>query len=56
DAMWGERMRGKGPYAWMIGRRFELAARRLGLNQPKLQLRADRFKAPVPHGGQMRLI
>jgi len=56
DAIWGERMRGKGPYAWMIGRRFELAAKRLGLNQPKLQLRADRFKAPVPPGGQMRLI
>jgi DNA repair photolyase len=56
DAQWGERMRGKGPYAWMIGRRFELAARRLGLNQPKVQLRADLFKPPVLPGGQMRLI
>jgi DNA repair photolyase len=56
DAQWGERMRGKGPYAWMIGRRFELAARRLGLNQPKVQLRTDLFKPPVLPGGQMRLI
>jgi DNA repair photolyase len=56
DAEWGQRMRGKGPYAWMIGRRFELAARRLGLNQPKMQLRTDLFQPPVPPGGQMRLI
>ena len=24
DAKWGERMTGDGPYAWMIGRRFEI--------------------------------
>ena len=33
EAKWGERMTGEGPYAWMIGRRFELAAERLGLNE-----------------------
>ena len=31
EAQWGRRMAGSGPYAWMIGRRFEMAARRLGL-------------------------
>jgi DNA repair photolyase len=56
DAAWGERMRGKGPYAWMLGRRFELASRRLGLNQPKVKLRADLFRPPVLPGGQMQLI
>ena len=32
DSEWGKRMKGTGPYAWQIGRRFEIAARRLGLN------------------------
>ena len=32
DATWGKRMTGSGPYAWMIGQRFRLAAERLGLN------------------------
>ena len=26
DSNWGKRMTGEGPYAWMIGRRFEMAA------------------------------
>ncbi len=55
-ARWGERMRGSGPYAWMIGRRFEVAARRLGLNQPKQQLRSDLFRPPVLPGGQIQLL
>ena len=33
DSTWGKRMTGSGPYAWMIGRRFEAACERLGLNQ-----------------------
>ena len=32
DSEWGKRMKGSGPYAWQIGRRFEIAARKLGLN------------------------
>ena len=46
DPEWGKRMRGDGPYAWQIGRRFEMAARRLGLNRDKLRLRTDLFTAP----------
>ena len=38
DSEWGKRMRGDGPYAWQIGRRFEMAAKRLGLNREKLRL------------------
>jgi len=56
DAEWGVRQRGKGPYAWMIGRRFELAAKRLGLNTERRKLRSDLFVPPVPPGGQMKLI
>jgi DNA repair photolyase len=55
-ATWGDRMVGDGPYAWMIGRRFELAAARLGLNQRSIELRIDRFSPPVLAGQQMRLI
>jgi DNA repair photolyase len=56
DSEWGVRQRGKGPYAWMIGRRFELAAKRLGLNTERRLLRTDLFTPPVPLGGQMKLI
>ncbi|HEX2256548.1 MAG TPA: radical SAM protein, partial [Afifellaceae bacterium] len=56
DSQWGSRMRGSGPYAWLIGRRFELATRRLGLNTERRPLRTDLFTPPVPPGGQMRLI
>ena len=43
DAKWGERMTGSGPIAWMIGRRFEAACERLGLNRRKLKLATDQF-------------
>lgn len=56
QAAWGERMTGRGPYAWMIGRRFEIAAKRLGLNERRLTLRTDLFRAPVDEAGQMALI
>ena len=55
DAKWGERMRGNGPYAWQIGRRFEIAAKRLGLNREKLRLRTDLFVAPSPESDQLDL-
>ncbi|MBB3237882.1 PA0069 family radical SAM protein [Phyllobacterium endophyticum] len=45
DAEWGKRMRGEGPYAWQIGRRFEIAAKRLGINVNKRRLRTDLFAA-----------
>ncbi|MFP1631796.1 PA0069 family radical SAM protein [Zhengella sp. ZM62] len=56
DAEWGRRMKGSGPYAWQIGRRFEIAARRLGLNTQKLRLRTDLFTPPQPEGQQLSLL
>jgi DNA repair photolyase len=56
DAKWGERMRGDGPYAWMIGRRFELAAKRLGLNESSVELRTDLFTPPSIPGQQLTLL
>ena len=56
DASWGKRMRGTGPYAWQIGRRFEIAARRLGLNRQKLKLDTTLFRAPCPDGEQLMLL
>jgi len=55
DAEWGKRMKGAGPYAWQIGRRFEIAAKRLGLNSERLRLRTDLFKAPSGPGEQLML-
>jgi DNA repair photolyase len=57
DAKWGERMVGDGPYAWMIGRRFEMAAERLGFNHEEyVPLRKDLFIPPVLPGQQLRLL
>jgi DNA repair photolyase len=46
DSQWGKRMAGSGPYAWMIGRRFEIAATRLGYNETPVRLRCDLFHPP----------
>jgi len=46
DSQWGKRMAGSGPYAWMIGRRFEIAATRLGYNETPATLRNDLFRPP----------
>src|SRR3954454_19950966 len=35
DATFGKRMTGTGPMAWLIGRRFESACERLGLNKSR---------------------
>jgi len=56
DAKWGERMVGDGPYAWMIGRRFEMAADRLGMNKSSVELRTDLFTPPSRPGQQLKLL
>ncbi len=55
DATWGKRMTGTGPYAWMLGRRFEIAAAKLGFPKTRAKLRTDLFRAPTPHGQQLSL-
>ncbi len=55
DSEWGKRMKGTGPYAWMIGRRFEVACEKLGLNTSRLQLSTEHFKHPKPDDAQMSL-
>jgi DNA repair photolyase len=55
DAAWGTRMRGEGPHAWQIGRRFEMAAKRLGLNTERRRLATDLFVAPKPESAQLSL-
>lgn len=56
DSEWGKRMKGAGPYAWQIGRRFEIAAKRLGLNVERRQLRTDQFVAGSGAGEQLMLL
>lgn len=56
DSEWGKRMKGAGPYAWQIGRRFEIAAKRLGLNAERRQLRTDQFVAGTGAGEQLMLL
>jgi DNA repair photolyase len=46
ESTWGRRMAGSGPYAWMIGRRFEVAARKLGYREEGEMLRLDLFHPP----------
>jgi len=56
DSEWGKRMTGTGPYAWQIGRRFEIAARRIGLNKERRKLRTDLFTAGKGEGEQLVLL
>ncbi len=55
DAKWGERMKGKGPYAWMLGRRFEMACQKFGLNERKLALSTANFRPPKRNDAQLSL-
>jgi DNA repair photolyase len=56
ESAFGTRQRGTGPYAWTIGRRFELACQRLGLNRSKLKLTAEHFRRPPQPGEQLTLL
>ncbi len=55
DSTWGTRMKGTGPYAWMIGRRFELACEKLGLNAARVNLTTQHFRAPKAGSEQLSL-
>ena len=52
---WGHRMRGSGHHAEMIAQRFDLAARKSGLDRAQPKLRCDLFKPPPKLGDQLSL-
>ncbi|CZT34377.1 PA0069 family radical SAM protein [Rhizobium sp. 9140] len=56
DADFTKRMKGAGPYAWQIGRRFDLAAKRLELNTNRRALNCDIFVPPLGTGVQLSLL
>src|SRR2546421_2232435 len=55
DSTWGLRQTGSGPYAWMIGRRFEIACEKLGLNDRETALTTEHFRPPRPSAVQLDL-
>jgi DNA repair photolyase len=55
DATFGKRMTGSGPIAWMIGRRFEAACDKLGLNAVTRKLTTEHFSPPHRPAEQLRL-
>ncbi|WP_413709055.1 PA0069 family radical SAM protein [Rhizobium sp. Rhizsp82] len=56
DAEFGKRMKGAGPYAWQISRRFEMATKRLGMIRRSMPLRDDLFVPPDGSGVQLSLL
>ncbi len=54
-AEWKTRQTGVGPFAWMIGRRFEMAAARLGYATRSFRMRTDLFSPPGRDTGQLAL-
>ncbi|MEJ0043895.1 MAG: PA0069 family radical SAM protein [Rhizomicrobium sp.] len=55
DATWNTRMKGTGPYAEMIARRFHMAVKRLGLNKDVRPLTTAKFRKPPRTGDQLSL-
>ena len=47
------RMKGSGPWADLLGTRFRLACRRLGLNADRITLRTDLFRPPAGPQGEL---
>lgn len=57
DSRWGVRQKGTGDYATLIARRFDLACRRLGLNEKhRRRLDTSAFRVPPAAGDQLALI
>jgi DNA repair photolyase len=55
DAAFGKRMSGEGPYAWMIGRRFQAAMKRFGYLTTRTKLDVSKFARPQRAGDQLSL-
>ena len=52
DSAFGGRMAGQGPLAELYRRRFNVACRRLGLNETHAKLRSDLFQRPRAQAGE----
>ncbi len=55
ESGFGERMRGRGHYAGLLRRRFQVACRRFGLAGRTVSLDTTRFRVPVRAGDQIPL-
>jgi len=55
DPRFGSRMKGSGPYAEMIRKRFKLAVGRLGLNERRISLDTTLFRPPDRDDAQLSL-
>jgi len=55
DSNWNTRMTGKGPYAQLMGQRFQIATRRLGLNRVRSPLDTRKFRRPAAVGDQLTM-
>lgn len=55
SARFGERMTGTGEYAALIAQRFELACKKVGLNQMEIGLDTSLFCVPAKSGDQLTL-
>ncbi|HYM31084.1 MAG TPA: PA0069 family radical SAM protein [Candidatus Cybelea sp.] len=56
DATFFKRGVGQGPVAQLINRRFNLAVKRLGMNQRRLKLDTSQFRKPPRSGDQLALL
>ena len=56
DSQWHTRMKGTGPYAEMIAKRFHLAVKKLGLNKGSRSLDLSQFRRPAQAGEQLALL
>ena len=55
DAQWGRRMRGQGPIADLLSRRFGVACAKYRLNQSRFEQRRNLFRVPEATKVQMEL-
>ena len=55
DPQWFKRMRGDGPIAELMSRRFKVAKRRFGLDRTIGPLSVDHFRPPPKTGDQLEL-
>jgi DNA repair photolyase len=56
DPEWGLRMKGTGPYAQLIAKRFRVTCARLGYNQQSRELDCSQFRIPPKAGDQLSFL